>query len=64
MLELVRIFELNECHRSGDLEPQIRGNHAIAESAEPKYNTEAAFDSVHLVAENRVTRIGFRPASA
>jgi hypothetical protein len=39
MLELVRIFELNECHRSGDLEPQTRGNHAMAESEKPKYDT-------------------------
>ena len=51
MLELVRISRLNVCHYKGDFEPRTRGNHAMAESAEPKYDTEAASDSVHLVAE-------------
>ena len=51
ILELVRIFELNECHRRGDLERQTRGNHEIAENAEPKYDTEAADENVHLVDE-------------
>jgi hypothetical protein len=63
MLELVRIFELNECHRRGDFEPRTRGNNTMAESAEPTYVAEAAFDSVHLVAENCVTRLASRPVS-
>ena len=53
MLELVRISKLNVCHRRGDFEPQTRGNQTIAESAEPKYDSKAADDSVHLVAENQ-----------
>ncbi len=63
MLELVRIYRLNVCHRRGDFDPRTRGNHAMAEIAEPKYDTEAASDSVHLVAENRVTRLASRPVS-
>ena len=63
MLEMVRIYRLNVCHRRGDFEPQTRGNHAMAESAEPKYDTEAASDSVQLVAENCVTRLASRPVS-
>jgi hypothetical protein len=51
MLKRLRISKPNVCHRSGDFEPRTRGNHAMAESAEPKYDTEAASDSVHLVAE-------------
>lgn len=63
MLERVRIYRLNVCHRKGDFEPQTRGNQTIAESAEPKYDTEATSDRVHLVAENRVTRLASRPVS-
>jgi len=63
MLELVRIYRLNVCHRRGDFDPRTRGNHAMAEIAEPKYDTEAASDSVHLVAENRVTQLASRPVS-
>jgi hypothetical protein len=55
MLELVRIFKLNECHRRDDFEPQTRGSQTIAESAEPKYDTEAASESVHLVATASVS---------
>ena len=51
MLELVRISRLNVCHRRGDFEPQARGNQTIAESAEPKYDTEAADENVHLATE-------------
>ena len=51
MLELVRISSLNVCHRRGDFEPRTRGNHAMAESAEPKYDTEAACENVHLATE-------------
>jgi hypothetical protein len=51
MLELVRISRLNVCHYKGDFEPQTRGNHAMAEIAEPKYDTEAANENVHLVTE-------------
>jgi hypothetical protein len=51
MLELVRISRLNVCHRRDDLEPQIRGNHAMAESAEPRYDTEAPSENVHLATE-------------
>ena len=36
----------------------------MAESEKPKYDAETASNSVHLVAENLVTRIGSRPASA
>ena len=62
-LELLRISRHNVCHRSGDFEPDIRGNHAMAESAEPMYDAEAASKSVHLVAENRVIRLASRPVS-
>ena len=51
MLELVRISRLNVCHYKGDFEPQTRGNHAMAEIAEPKYDTEAANENVHLVTQ-------------
>ena len=51
MLELVRISRLNVCHCKGDLEPQTRGSQTIAESAEPKYDTEAASENVHLATE-------------
>jgi hypothetical protein len=55
MLDPVRIFELNECHRKGDFEPQTRGNQTIAESAEPKYDSEAASENVHLATETSST---------
>ena len=49
MLERVRISRLNVCHCKGDFEPQTRGNQTIAESAEPKNDTEAASENFHLV---------------
>ena len=48
MLELVRISRLNVCHCKGDLEPQTRGNQAMAESAEPRYDSEAISENVRL----------------
>ena len=50
--ELLQISWLNVCHRRDDLEPQTLGDQTIAESAEPKYDTEAASENVHLVTQN------------
>jgi hypothetical protein len=62
MLELVRISRLNVCHRRGDLERQTRGNHAMAESAEPKIDAWAAYEKHRLGGPN-LTRIDSRLAS-
>jgi hypothetical protein len=51
--ELLRISRPNVWRRSADFEPQTRGNQAMTENDEPKYDSEAADDSVHLVAETQ-----------
>ncbi len=49
----MRISKPNVCHRSADFEPRARENQAMTENDEPKYDTEAAADSVHWVAETQ-----------
>ncbi len=53
--ELLQISRQNECHGRGDFEPQTRGNQTIAERAEPRYDSEAADENVHLVATASVS---------
>jgi hypothetical protein len=50
-LELLRISRKSVCYCRGDLEPQTLGDQTIAESADGKYDTEAAAENVHLATE-------------
>ena len=51
MLELVRIFELNVCHRRDDLEPPSTRKPSDRRERRIKYDAETADENVHLATE-------------
>ena len=51
MLELVRIFELNVCHRRDDLESPSTRKPSDRRERRIKYDAETADENVHLATE-------------
>jgi hypothetical protein len=46
------------CRRTDEFGTKKRGDQPIANNANPKINSEGAYENAHLVAQDLVTRIG------